>query len=337
MLTVVCEKPGALKAEDRPAPVRSDDDILVRIKRVGVCGTDLHIFQGNQPFLSYPRIMGHELAGVAEEVPEGASVKPGDTVFIIPYLSCGQCAACRKGRTNCCQKIEVLGVHRDGGMVEHLTVPQRFVCSANGLDLDQAAMVEFLAIGAHAARRSGIGPGEKALVVGAGPIGIAVALFAKRRGAAVTLLDQRVDRLEFCATRLGFDSTVVAGEGDLARLSELTGGDFFDTVFDATGSPAAMARGFGFVGHGGTYVLVSIVASDITFSDPEFHKREMNLLGSRNATREDFDTVVEALRAGSIPTEALATHRLSLDEVPSGFPGLLDPSAGVVKALVTVP
>ena len=337
VLAVVCENPGVLKAEKRPAPIRGDDDVLVRIKRVGVCGTDLHIFQGNQPFLSYPRIMGHELAGIAEVVPEGASVRPGETVFIIPYLSCGQCAACRKGRTNCCQKIEVLGVHRDGGMVEQLAVPQRFVCSANGLDLDQAAMVEFLAIGAHAARRSGIGPGEKALVVGAGPIGIAVALFAKRRGAAVTLLDQRVDRLQFCAAHLGFDSTVVAGEGDLARLSDLTGGDFFDTVFDATGSPAAMARGFGFVGHGGTYVLVSIVASTITFSDPEFHKREMNLLGSRNATREDFDTVVEALRSGSIPTEALATHRLTLNEVPSGFPALLDPAAGVVKALVTVP
>jgi 2-desacetyl-2-hydroxyethyl bacteriochlorophyllide A dehydrogenase len=336
VLAVVCERPGLLKAVDRPEPIRGRDEILVRIARVGVCGTDLHIFSGNQPYLSYPRIMGHELAGVAEEVPEGSTVRVGETVFVIPYLSCGHCAACRKGRTNCCQRIEVLGVHRDGGMVERLSVPERFVCSAAGLDVDQAAMVEFLAIGAHAVRRSGVGPGDRTLVVGAGPIGIAVALFARRRGAAVVLLDQREDRLRFCATRLGFDATVTAGEGDIARLSAETDGDFFDAVFDATGSPAAMERGFGFVAQGGTYVLVSIVASTITFSDPEFHKRETTLLGSRNATREDFDTVIEAMRAGEIPTDALATHRLNLGDAPSVFPTLLDPTAGVVKALVTV-
>ena len=337
MLAVVCERPGFLKAEDRPRPVRQADEILVRMKRVGVCGTDLHIFAGNQPYLSYPRVMGHELAGLAEEVPDGCSVNVGDTVFIIPYLSCGACAACRKGRTNCCQKLEVLGVHRDGGMAEWLSVPERFVCAANGLDLDQAAMVEFLAIGAHAVRRSGIGRGDTALVVGAGPIGLGVALFARRRGAAVTFLDTREDRLRFCATQLGFSSTVQAGEGDTETLAALTEGNFFDTVFDATGSPAAMERGFGLLGHGGTYVLVSIVASTISFSDPEFHKRETTLLGSRNATREDFDTVLEAIRAGEIPTKQLATHRLTLAETPAVFPTLLEPEAGVVKALVTIP
>ncbi len=337
MLTVVCERPRLLKAEERMRPVRQADEVLVRIRRVGICGTDLHIFAGNQPYLSYPRVMGHELAGIAEEVPEGSSVQVGDTVFIIPYMSCGHCAACRKGRTNCCQRLEVLGVHRDGGMTEWLSVPERFVCAANDLELDQAAMVEFLAIGAHAVRRSGVGPGEKALVVGAGPIGLGVALFARRRGATVTILDQRKDRLRFCSEQLGFSSIVEVGEGDHDRLAALTDGNFFDAVFDATGSPAAMERGFGFVGHGGTYVLVSIVASTISFSDPEFHKRETTLLGSRNATREDFDAVIEALRAGEIPTGALVTHRLTLAEAPTAFSDLLDPLAGVVKALVTVP
>jgi 2-desacetyl-2-hydroxyethyl bacteriochlorophyllide A dehydrogenase len=337
LLTVVCERPGVLKAEERPTPIRRDDEILVRIRRVGVCGTDLHIFAGDQPYLSYPRVMGHELAGVAEAVPAGSSIAIGDTVSIIPYLSCGSCAACRKGRTNCCQRLEVLGVHRDGGMVELLSVPERFVFAAGGLDLDQAAMVEFLAIGAHAVRRSGIGPGDSTLVIGAGPIGIAVALFARRRGAAVTLLDRREDRLRFCTARLGFETTLLAGEDDAARLSAATGGNFYEAVFDATGNPAAMEQGFGFVAHGGTYVLVSIVAGMISFSDPEFHKRETTLLGSRNATREDFDTVVHALQAGEIPADALATHRLTLADAPSAFPTLLDPASGVVKALVTVP
>ena len=278
--------------------------------------------------------MGHELAGIAEAVPEGSDIRVGDVVYIVPYLSCGTCNACRAGRTNCCRTLQVLGVHRDGGMADYVSLPQRFVRPAAGLGLDAAAMVEFLAIGAHAVRRSQAREGQRGLVVGAGPIGIAVALFARLRGVAVTMLDARQDRLDFCAGSLGLDSTVTVGPEDEARLAALTGGDMFDLVFDATGSARAMERGFGFVGHGGTYVLVSIVSGPISFSDPEFHKRETTLLGSRNATEEDFETVVAALRAGLIPTERLNTHRLTLSDAPTGFAGLLDPRAGVVKALI---
>ena len=334
MLTVICEAPGVLKSADRPAPQPGPDEVLVRIRRIGVCGTDLHIFEGNQPYLSYPRVMGHELAGIAEAVPDGSHVRVGDVVYIIPYLSCGGCSACRAGKSNCCRNLEVLGVHRDGGMAEYVSLPQRFVRPAEGLGLDAAAMVEFLAIGAHAVRRSQARAGQRGLVVGAGPIGIAVALFARLRGVDVTMLDARQDRLDFCAGSLGLSSTVRVGPDDADRLAALSGGDMFDLVFDATGSARAMERGFGFVGHGGTYVLVSIVPGTIGFSDPEFHKRETTLLGSRNATEEDFETVVAALRDGRIPVERLNTHRMALAEAPAGFAGLLDPRAGVVKALI---
>ena len=185
-------------------------------------------------------------------------------------------------------------------------------------------------------RRSGCGTGDRVLVTGAGPIGMAVAIFAGLSGAAVTVLDGRRDRLDFCAAHLGVAGTVELGDGDAARLDAATGGDGFDAVFDATGNPAAMERGFGFVGHGGAYVLVSIVAATIGFADPEFHKRETTLLGSRNATLADFEHVLAALRAGQVPTAALATHRLRLADVPERFPALLDPEARVVKALVEV-
>lgn len=336
MLTIVCESPGTLRAKQSLEPAAAPGEALVRLRRVGVCGTDLHIFAGDQPYLSYPRVMGHELAGTLESAPEGSGLAPGETVSILPYLDCGTCRACRRGRPNCCQRLEVLGVHRDGGMTEYLALPTRFVRPARGLTLDQAAMVEFLAIGAHAVRRANPMGGERALVVGAGPIGMAVALFARLSGAEVTLLDPRSDRLAFCAGRLGLDRTVQAREGDEAELAARTDGDFFDLVFDATGNPAAMERGFRLVAHGGTYVLVSIVGASIAFRDPEFHKRETTLLGSRNSTIEDFDTVMDAIRGGLVPTEALATHRLALAEVPERFPVLLEPSAGVIKALVEV-
>lgn len=336
MLTVICETPGTLRAEQRERPVRGEGDVLLRVKRVGVCGTDLHIFTGNQPFLQYPRVMGHELSGIVEEAVPGGRLRVGDVCYVMPYLSCGQCVACRQGKTNCCVNIQVLGVHRDGAFTEYLSLPEAFVHQAEGVTLDQAAMVEFLAIGAHGVRRGDVQPGQRVLVVGAGPIGMAAMIFARMRDGVVTAIDGRQDRLDFCRRELGVADAVALGEGDEARLREITDGEFFDVVFDATGNGKAIERGFGFVAHGGTYVLISVVRDTITFSDPEFHKRETTLLGSRNATTEDFETVIAAMRDGLVPTAALNTHRLALADVPRDFAQLLDPTRGVVKAIVEV-
>lgn len=334
MLTVVCDRPGSLLAQQRARPTRAAGEVLLRVRRVGVCGTDLHIFAGRQPFLSYPRVMGHELSGEVAEADADSGLAIGEAVFVMPYLSCGSCVACRQGKTNCCVAIEVLGVHRDGAFAEYLSVPRRFVHRAQGIDLDQAAMIEFLAIGAHAVRRGEVRDRERVLVAGAGPIGLAVMLFARMRGATVVALDSRRDRLAVAVDRLGVSAAVVVGEGDEAELSRLSDGENFDVVFDATGNAAAMERGFRFIAHGGRYVLVSIVQGELRFSDPEFHKREATLLSSRNATDADFAMVLESLRAGRVPTAAFATHRMTLAEVPDRFAGLLDPAQGVIKALV---
>lgn len=334
MDALVCAAPGELVLERRQIPERAEGEVLIRVRRVGICGTDMHIFRGTQPFLAYPRVMGHELAGEVVETPVDSGLVPGDPVYVMPYMSCGACAACRKAKPNCCMNIQVLGVHRDGGMAQYLAVPAGFVRKAEGVSLDEAAMIEFLAIGAHAVRRAGVTPGQSVLVVGTGPIGIAAALFAKLQGGVVTALDGRRDRLDFCCDHLGTDHIVDLGDDTPKVLSELTGGDFFDVVFDATGAPKAMEAGFAYVGHGGTYVLISVVGADITFSDPEFHKRETTLLGSRNATPEDFDAVVAAMRAGQVPTKALNTHAAALAELPRVLPGWMEPAAGVIKAIV---
>ncbi|PVM94142.1 dehydrogenase [Caulobacter endophyticus] len=334
MDVLVCAAPGELVLERRPTPTPGPDEVLLRVRRVGVCGTDMHIYRGTQPYLSYPRVMGHELSGDVVTAPAESDLAPGDRAYVMPYLSCGACPACAKGKTNCCMNIRVLGVHMDGGMAEYLAVPEGFVRKVEGVGLDEAAMVEFLAIGAHAVRRARIEPGQSALVVGAGPIGIAAALFARLAGARVTVLDGREDRLAFCAEHLGVERTVSLGGQTAQALSQATDGAFYDVVFDATGNPAAMQQGFAYVGHGGTYVLISVVAADITFSDPEFHKREMSLLGSRNATIEDFEHVLATIRAGLVPTVALASHRADLSDLAEMLPGWMEPSAGVIKAIV---
>jgi threonine dehydrogenase-like Zn-dependent dehydrogenase len=197
-------------------------------------------------------------------------------------------------------------------------------------------MLEFLAIGAHAVRRGAVGPGQRVLVVGAGPIGLAVTLFARLEGGQVTVLDTREDRLEFSRDVLKAPFTVRAGEGDKEAMAALTEGEFYDVVFDATGNVKAMERGLEFVAHGGTYVLVSIVLDRISFADPEFHKRETSLLGSRNATADDFRTVLAAMKAGLVPTGLMNTHRTTLDGFIGVLPQWMDPASGVIKAIVEV-
>jgi 2-desacetyl-2-hydroxyethyl bacteriochlorophyllide A dehydrogenase len=336
MQALSCDAPHQLSIIDRPEPKPGDGEVLVRIRRVGVCGTDYHIVAGNQPYFDYPRVIGHELGGEVVSAPQGSPLVPGRIVSIEPYLYCGECRACRLGRTNCCRRLQVLGVHRDGGATEYIAVPERHVVPADGLSVDEAAMVEFLAIGAHGVERAKVAPQQRVLVVGAGPIGIAAAVFCKARGAEVTVADRSEHRLAFALDKVGADHGFAASPDLADRLSVATDGEFFDTVIDATGSPAAMQAGFAYVGHAGTYLFLSIVRSDITFSDPEFHKRETSLLGSRNATRADFEAVLAAMRDGKVPLAALASHHGALADAPRLIPEWAKPEAGVIKALVEV-
>lgn len=334
MRAVVCETPGTLRIVEKPVPVPVDGEVLVRIKRMGVCGTDLHIFNGKHPFLEYPRIMGHELSGEVAGVGDGVSLAVGTPVYIMPYLTCGTCVACRKGKTNCCTSMQVLGVHCDGGMTDYLVLPKRMVFPADGIPLDQAALIEFLAIGAHAARRGEFGGGERTVVVGAGPIGLATAIFARARGAEVTLVDGREDRLRFAADELGFVDAERAGPDLLETLKKKTGGDLYDRVIDATGNPKAMEGSFGLVAHGGALIFAGVVRTDLTFSDPDLHKREITVYASRNATDIDFSEVLTAIRSGSVKVEKLITHRAPLEEAVASFAAWTTPEAGVVKAMI---
>lgn len=336
MRTLICDQPGQLSLVDRPEPVRQPGEVMIRVRRIGVCGTDFHIFHGSHPYLRYPRVMGHELSGEVVEAPAESALRPGQPVYVVPYLSCGHCRACRKGLTNCCRSISVLGVHQDGGMAELLSVPERNVVAVEGIDLDAAAMVEFLAIGAHGIRRGAVSEADQVLVVGAGPIGLSAMIFARARGAHVTALDTRQDRLDFARDRIGVQATAVVSPDLVEKFSAATGGEFFDVVVDATGNAASIQGGLRFVGHGGRFVLLSVVPDDLVFSDPELHKRETTLLASRNALPEDFAEVVSVMRAGGVPVQALNTHRATLADAPSEFLRWMTPQAGVIKAIIEI-
>ena len=334
MKALVCDEPGRLTLAERPDPARGEGEVLVRIRHVGICGTDFHIFGGKHPFLEYPRVMGHELSGTVQEAPPGSALKPGDPVYSVPYLSCGTCQACRIGLTNACCNIRVLGVHCDGGMAELVPVPEANVIPTGDIPIEDAAMIEFLAIGAHGIRRGAVTARDRVLVTGAGPIGMSALLFAKARGANVTVMDTREDRLAFARDRLGADAILLADANAEENARRLTGSDWFDVVVDATGAAAPIERGFGFLAHGARYVLLSVVRDSLTFSDPEFHKREATLLASRNAQPEDFAEVVRQMQAGRIPTRALNTHRGQLADAVDLFSEWSRPEAGVIKAIL---
>ncbi|AZO36655.1 MAG: zinc-binding alcohol dehydrogenase family protein [Mesorhizobium sp.] len=337
MKAVVCRSPGDLVLEDRAAPGAPPPGwARVAVSHVGICGTDYHIFEGKHPFLAYPRIMGHEVSGTIVEKGEGIDLAVGEPVIINPYLSCGKCIACRHGKPNCCVKIEVLGVHRDGAMCDEILVPAQNLYPTNGLSLADAAAVEFLAIGAHAVRRSLGQPGQRTLVIGAGPIGLGTAIFARIAGLDISLLDMSSERLGFAEKELGFAplDTSKASAADLVR--QATGGEGFDLVFDATGNTASVQSAFAHVAHGGTLVLVSVVKDDITFSDPEFHKREMTLVGSRNALKADFEHVAASIRNGAVPLGKLVTHRTTLAATPRDLARWTHEKSGLIKAVIEV-
>jgi 2-desacetyl-2-hydroxyethyl bacteriochlorophyllide A dehydrogenase len=280
--------------------------------------------------------MGHELAGEVLDADAGSDIRIGSTVTINPYLSCNTCHACRLGKPNCCMNIRVMGVHIDGGMAEYVSIPKEAVIEVEGLSFDQAAMVEFLSIGMHAVRRGSVTSVDKVLVVGAGAIGMGVTLFARVAGADVFLIDTNASRLERAKTICPGIETAVADAEVYALLEKETDGNFFDVVFDASGNASAMTKGFAYVAHGGRYVLVSVVNQDITFSDPEFHKREMQLIGSRNATRHDFRLVIDMIKGGVIPVEKLHTHSLQARDLPARLPDLLKAPGDLLKAIVTI-
>ncbi len=332
---LVCSEPGVLEIIRQPLPHRDSQYVLVRPRRVGICGTDYHIYEGKHPFLKYPRVMGHELAVEVIEAPAGSNLTAGQLCVVNPYLACGTCIACRAGKRNCCVKLSVLGVHQDGGMAGLLLVPAGNLVDAQGLTADECATVEFLAIGAHAVRRGAVKSNDNVLVVGAGPIGLGVANFARIAGANVAILDSSAERAATAHALLGV--IPLSFEGDpLPAVEDYTHGDGFTVVFDATGNERAMERSFDFVCNGGRYVLVGVVKAPITFMDPDFHRREMTLYASRNATVEDFETVISAIRRKAVPVDRLITHRTSLPGAVRDIPIWATQKSGLIKALIEI-
>lgn len=336
MKYIVCEKPGQFFLKEKDEPILQNGGAILKIRKVGICGTDLHAYTGNQAFFTYPRILGHELASEVVEISNNnKGIKVGDKVVVMPYVSCQKCIACRNGKTNCCTNIKVLGVHTDGGMQERISVPIDLLIPAPNLNDDEMAIVEPLAIGAHAIRRAGLKTGETIVVIGCGPIGIGIMKLAQISGTKVIAVDTNQQRLDYAKEKIGVDYAVLGGANALNDISKITDDDLCTAVFDATGNKKALESGPDYMSHGGRYILVGLSKGELVFKHPVIHAKETTIICSRNATLEDFMYVISILEKGKFPIDSFITHNVSFNDMITHFDGWLNPANGVIKATVS--
>ena len=327
MRQILLNAPGELVERQVPAPQPAGENALVRIRRVGVCGSDFHALAGRHPAYTYPRVLGHELAGEVVEVGNNqVGIKVGDRCAIDPYVNCGVCAPCKLGRTNCCEQLKVLGIHTDGGMQALLPVRTDLLHKSATLSFDQMALVETLGIGAHAVARSQLKSGERALVIGAGPIGLSTILFAKAAGADVRVQEPNQFRRKF-AERLGAEvGKEKVSSGPEERLA--------DVVFDATGNAGSMGGSLSRVALAGRLAFVGLTRDAVSIDDALLHKREITIYASRNSCNQ-FSRIIRMMEEGKIDTASWITDRMLLNEVPFRLKDV-PAKPTTIKALVEV-
>ena len=336
MKAIILEKIGDLKQIIKSYPPSpASGEVLLKIKRLGICGTDLHAFKGRQPFFTYPRILGHEIAAEVIEIGEGVThLKIGDLCAVMPYRNEEEDQAVRRGKTNCGSALRVLGVHEDGAMQEFITYPAYLVYAANDLSLDQIAMIEPLAIGSHAVERADIKPEDIVLVVGAGPIGIGTIALAVLKAAQVIALDMNENRLAYIKNHYPSVSCIQLNDLVVDTLKTLLNGDLPTVILDATGNKESMQNCLEYIAPSGTIVYIGLFVGDITFHDPLFHRKEITLKSSRNAVATDFTKLIRLLKAGLVNIDGYVTHRLPFETLPETFTKLYLPEEKVIKAVV---
>lgn len=336
MKQVICVNPFELKMDNVEEPILKPGELIVEIKRIGICGTDIHAYRGEQPFFTYPRVLGHELAGIIRDHNHSKKFKNGDRVTIIPYLACRNCITCASGKPNCCPDLKVLGVHIDGGLAELMAIPEENIVLSQGLSLDFLALIEPLAIALHGIKRAQLKKDDWVIVFGAGPIGLGALLFAKTFTHKVIAIDLLPERIQFCKIELGIIHVFNGIDENLyEKIGKLTEQHFADVIIDATGNKNAIQNQLKYLSHGGKWVLIGLQKEEIQISHPEFHKRESTLMSSRNATKIDFDEVIQFIIQQKIRPEVFITHRLKMEDIPLKFGEIIEDKS-LIKGIIEI-
>lgn len=337
MKAVVLSGPGEVHIKDIPEPVRQEGDVLLRVEMVGLCGTDLNSYRGKNPLVTYPRVLGHEIAAT---VLEGSGTFPeGTQVTVSPYTSCGRCAACRRGRVNACQFNQTFGVQRDGAMTELLRVPPEKIYAAplpSSLSLKELCLVEPLTVGVHAVSRARVTSEDVIAVYGCGGVGLGAVAGSAFRGARTIAIDLEEEKLE-TAKAAGATDLIHSGKQDVhERLMEITGGLGPDVVIEAIGLPQTFRSAVEEVAFTGRVVYIGYAKELVSYETRLFVQKELDILGSRNALPEDFHEVMRLLASGGFPVERAVSLIVPMAEAPEALRRWAASPASFTKIMVKI-
>ncbi|MBN2658002.1 MAG: zinc-binding alcohol dehydrogenase family protein [Spirochaetales bacterium] len=338
MKVVKIDEPGKVSVSEIKVPQKQAGEAFIGVKRIGLCGTDLRSYTGQNPIVRYPIIFGHEIGGelLLETEIKGTKYPEGTVVTVNPYTNCGKCPSCRRGRAHACQFNETLGNQRDGAAFEFMTIPAEKVYPLPGLSLDDAVCVEPLSVGFHASRRGEIAKDDRVVVMGTGMIGLGAVIGAAARGAeviAVDLDDEKLEIARLCGAAHVVNTSKVKLEEEVAKL---TGGEGADVVIEAIGLPGTYRAAIDIVAFTGRVVYIGYAKEDVPFTTKYFVAKELDIRGSRNAAPEDFLAVIETLKTGKVPVEKIITHRFPIDEAGAAFKRWADSPGNVIKMILEV-
>jgi threonine dehydrogenase-like Zn-dependent dehydrogenase len=329
--------PGVARIVERAAPEPGPGEVLVRVRRVGLCGSDLNTFRGKNPMVSYPRVLGHEVSGVVEAVGPGVPPRwrPGVPVTFDPYKSCGACPSCRAGRTNACRANQTLGVQRDGALAELVVVPAGKLHSSDTLSLEELALVEPFSVGFHAVARGRVGASDTVLVMGVGGVGLGAVAGAAARGARVIALD--LDETKLALSRVvGASETLDGRAGDAhQRLLALTGGDGPDVIIEAVGAVETYRQAVDWVAYAGRVVYIGYGKEPVAYETKQFVAKELDILGARNALGEPAE-VISCFERRLFDPRTLVSRTVELDEAPAALTDWAERPAATSKILVAL-
>ena len=338
MKAVVLNRPHELTIATRPVPRRRSGEALLGVKRVGLCGSDLSAYVGTNPLVAYPRVPGHEIGAEILEIEENErGLQVGDLVCVEPLLSCGGCAACRRGKYNCCMNLQVIGVHVDGGMCEVFSHPiHRLHRPQTALSAEQLALCEPLSIGVQVNRRGGVNAGQRVVILGAGTIGLCALAVARTHTPHVLVIDKIDQRLQRAKT-FGAECTVNADQVHVqTAVLDWTDNNGADVVLEAVGTPATLELTLDLVAYGGRIAVLGLCKAPVTFHRSHlFIQKEVDFVGSRNS-RDAFPEVMELVESGQVDLRPLVTHEFPLEEAREAFALLANHPDEVGKCLLRV-
>ena len=338
MKAIKLAEPWNISCVEMEKPTPKEGEALIKVVAAGICGSDIGAFRGTNGLVSYPRVIGHELAGIVESIPENNKngIKVGDRVVVDPYLYCGHCYPCSIGRTNCCTDLKVLGVHVDGGMAEYYCHPADMLIKIpDGMTWEQAAMAEPLTISLHGIHRGGLKAGEFCAIYGAGPIGLVAGMVAEAYGAHAIVIDLVQERLDF-AKKVGIEYVINSGKEDpIAKVAEITGGMMAQQVMECTGANPCVRGCLDLVSNAGRITLTGWPKKETSLPTDVITKKEVDIRGARTSAGE-FQEALELIATKRVDMDQILTKTVTMDEAPATIVDIEKNPGNYMKVVVRV-